>query len=331
MPLKSPVDNITIKKGTPSQPVRLVGFKTPPKAGDPIVCVASEQIAEDLVSRRQAIQDRERSKEDSGDPNSNFSQVIISGRESMTATGTERKLDKYDLDLEGGGTIRIPVVIKAKADGSVAAVRDSLVALGGESSFDLNIDIVAEGVGPLSRNDIEMAKASAATVFCFDVKNNDKTVLAMAEAEGVPIHEYDVIYSLLDEAKELFTEYLPPIPVETIHGKAKVQEVFSISGGKETIAGLSVLDGHLYKSSVEPGNKSTAVSYRVIRNGERVSPEGTIVTASSLKKFKDDAESVRQGEECGLSLNGTNDFEEGDVIECFSVKMVKSFNSKSSK
>ena len=309
----------------PSQPVRVVGFKTPPKAGDPIVCVASEQVAEDLVSRRLAIQNQQRSQEDSGDPNSNFSQVIISGRESMTATGTERKLEKYDLNLEDNGPIRIPVVVKAKADGSVAAVRDSLLMLGKESSFDLNIDIVAEGVGQLSRTDIEMAKASNATVFCFDVKNNDKAVLAMAEAEKVPIHEFDVIYSLLDEAKELFTEYLPPVPVETVHGKAVVQALFSISGGKDTIAGLKVLDGNIYKTSVEIDKKATPVHFRVIRNGKRVSPDDKSVTSTSLRKFKEDVESVRQGEECGLSLFGITDYEEGDVIECFSVKMTKSF------
>ena len=280
-----------------------------------------------MIARRLAIKNQQRSQDaQSGEgSNSNFSQIIITGRESMTAAGTEKKLEKYDLDMEDTGPIRIPVVVKANADGSVAAVRDSLLMLGTESSFDLNIDIVAEGVGPLTRTDIEMAKASNAAVFCFDVKNNDKTVLAMAEAEKVPIHEYDIIYALLDNAKELFTEYLPLVPVETVHGKATVQAVFSISGGKDTVAGLKVLDGSLYKSSVEMNGKATPVNFRVKRNGETVSPEGKGLTSTSLRKFKEDVESARQGEECGLSLSGITEYEEGDVIECFSVKMTKSF------
>lgn len=303
-----------------------MGFKTPPKAGDPVVCVANEKIAEDLISRRLAIQERQRSQdEESSDPNSNFSQVIISGRESMTEAGTEKKLQKYELNLEKTGPIRIPVVVKANADGSVAAVRDSLVSLGAESSFDLNIDVVAEGVGPLTMTDIEMAKISNAAVFCFDVKNNDKNILAMAEAEDVSIHEYKIIYSLLDNAKELFTEYLPPIPIETVHGKAVVQAVFSISGGKETVAGLKVLDGQLYKSSVEIEGKATPISFRVVRDGKPVAFEGERLAATSFRKFKEDVESVRQGEECGLSLSGVTHYEEGDVIECFSTKMIKSF------
>ena len=169
------VNDKTLKKGSPSQPIRVVGFKSTPKAGDPFMCVASEQVADDLVQRRLAHQSKLSSHADEG--NSNFSQVIISGRESMTSIGTERKLGKYDLSLENTGPIRIPIIVKAKADGSVAAVRDSLKMLGKESSFDLDIDIIAQGVGPLTTSEIEMAKESNAVVFCFDIRNQHKHVL----------------------------------------------------------------------------------------------------------------------------------------------------------
>lgn len=243
----------------------------------------------------------------------------------MTAFGTEKTLQKYDIDLEDKGPIRIPIIVKAKADGSVAAVRDSLQELGRESSFDINVDTIAQGVGPLTRSEIEMAKESDACVFCFDIKTQDKSVLALAEAEGVKVMEYDVIYSLLDDAKDVFMEYLPPVPVEVVHGKAAVQAIFSISGGKETIAGLKVTEGTLYKSKVEKDNKKSEIHFRVIRNGERVSPEGETIRALSLKKFKEDVENVRNGEECGLGLSGFVDFEEGDIIECYSLEMKKSF------
>jgi translation initiation factor IF-2 len=319
------VNDKQVKKGLPSQPVRIVGFKTIPKAGDALVCVASEQVADDLVERRKALKNKDLTVSD--DPNSPFSQVIISGRESMTSTGTERRLQRYDLAMEDTGPIRIPIVVKAKADGSVAAVRDALKMLGKESSFDINVDPIAEGVGMLTRGEIEMAKESNAAVFCFDVKTQDKTVMNLAEAEGVAVHEFDVIYSLLDQAKEVFTQYLPPVQFETTHGKATVQAVFSINNDKDRVAGLRVLDGNIYKSSVN-GDKKSPVSFRVIRDGERISPEGDQIRATSLKKFKDDVESVRHGEECGLSLTGDIDFKEGDVIECYSIEMRKAFSKK---
>lgn len=320
----SPVNGKALKKGLPSQPVRIVGFKTTPKAGDPIVCVATEQVADDLVERRLAMQDKHRAANVSDDPNSPFSQVIISGRESMTNAFTERKLERYDLSLEDTGPIRIPIVVKAKADGSVAAVRDSLKQLGEESSFEINVDPIAEGVGVLTMGEIEMAKESDAAVFCFDIRNQDKAVVALAEAEGVRIHEFDVIYSLLDHAKEVFTEYLPASPVEKVHGKATVQAIFSVNNDKDKIAGCRVLDGHLHKGSAEADKPIT--NFRVFRDGELVTPEGEELRATSLKKFKEDVETVRAGEECGLSLTGTVDFQEGDVIECYTIEMRKTFS-----
>ena len=315
------VNDKQIKKGLPSQPVRIVGFKTTPKAGDPIICVATEQIADDLVERRLALKSKDILVSD--DPSAPYSQVIISGRESMTTAGTERRLLRYDLSLDADGPIRIPIVVKAKADGSVAAVRDALKLLGQESSFDINVDPIAEGVGMLTQGEIQMAKESNAAVFCFDVRNQDKAVLALAESEGVPIHEFDVIYSLLDHAKEVFTEYLPPVQFERVHGKAKVLAVFKINNDKETVAGLSVLDGHLYKRKTDA---DVPVSFRVLRDGEMVSPEGEDVRATSLKRFKEDVERVRNGDECGLALTNVVDFQEGDIIECYSVEKRRIFS-----
>jgi translation initiation factor IF-2 len=184
--------------------------------------------------------------------------------------------------------------------------------------------VVAEGVGALTATEIAMAKESNACIFCFDIKNQDKTVLALAEAEGVRIHEYDVIYTLLDEAKEIFTAYLPALSIETVHGKAKVQAVFEINNGKDTVAGLKVLEGVMHKNFVD-GDKAKAARYRVVRGGTKVTTDILGVKASTLKKFKEEVESVRHGDECGLSFSKALDFQEGDVIECFSVEMKKSF------
>jgi translation initiation factor IF-2 len=258
-----------------------------------------------------------------------FSQVILSGCESKTAAFTVRKLEKYDLDLDQGDAIRIPVVLKAGADGSVSAVHDAMLSLSKQSSFDINLDVIAEGVGPLTATEIAMAKESNACIFCFDIKTQDKTVVALAEAEGVKIHEYDVIYTLLDEAKEVFTTYLPPLSIETVHGKAKVQAVFEINNGKDKVAGLKVLEGFLHKSFAD-GDKAKAARYRVVRGGTKLTTAEHAVKASTLKKFKEEVESVRHGEECGLSFSKALDFQEGDVIECFSVEMKRSFTSAAS-
>jgi translation initiation factor IF-2 len=317
------VNDKTIKKGLPSQPVRIIGFKTPPKAGDPIVCVASEEIADDLVARRLAIKQKQSPENRAAGPKANFSQVIVSGRESMTVSGTEKKLEKYGLNLDDTGPIRIPVIVKAHADGSVAAVRDSLCALGQESSFEILVDTIAEGVGPLTRTEVEMAKESNAAIFCFGIKQQDKAVLSLAEADGIFVHQYDIIYSLLDDAKEVFTGYLPAVPTEIVHGSACVKAVFDMSGGKDSIAGLKVLDGTFHRSEVLIDDTSTAVHFRVIRNGERVSPEK--LRASSLRKFKEDVDSVRHGDECGLALSDYVDFKEDDIIECYSIVKKKSF------
>lgn len=227
-------------------------------------------------------------------------------------------MEKYDLNFDDNGRIRIPVIIKADADGSVAAVTESLVNLGAESkAFDIFVDPIQVGVGPLTSSDIELAKESNAAVFCFGLKSQEKSIMSMAEAEDVPVREYDVIYSLIDDAKEVFTAYLPPSRFETVHGKANVQKIFIING-KEQIAGLKVMDGTIYKKEADVSGNQLTCYFRVLRGGQVIIPE---VEASSLKKFKDDVENVRGGEECGLGLSGFHEFEEGDIIECYSVEM----------
>jgi translation initiation factor IF-2 len=172
-----------------------------------------------------------------------------------------------------------------------------------------------------------MAKESGAFIFSFGVKQNDKDALSMAEAEGVAVRSHDVIYSLLDDAKEVFASLLPPVPIEVVHGKAKVQAVFDVNNNKdaERIAGLSVLDGTLYKGKAKD-SKGALIDchYRVLRKGVCVSSESAL-KVSSLRKVKEDVDDVRRGEECGLGLLNFSDFEKDDVIECYSVEIKRAF------
>jgi translation initiation factor IF-2 len=240
----------------------------------------------------------------------------------------QRIHDKYDMEIGAStDTIRIPIVIKADADGTLAALRESMVAIGEESFLDIVIDPIGQGIGPITTSDVEMAKLSNAAIFSFNVKQTDKEALAMIDTEGVSMKQNNVIYSLLDDAKDIFANYLPTTRVEHIHGKATIQAVFEINNSTERakIAGLRVTSGamHREKAATRGGSAPVTCHYRVMRNGEQVSPKGENVTATSLKKVKADVEEVKKGEECGLGLDGYHNYLEGDIIECYSVQEEK--------
>jgi translation initiation factor IF-2 len=132
-----------------------------------------------------------------------------------------------------------------------------------------------------------------------------------------------VIYTLLDEAKVEFAKYLAPEPVEVIHGRGKVQAVFTIGGKVEKVAGLIVQEGTLFKAKVKATkdslvSKAVTCQYRVLRGGTTVVDA---LAATSLKHFKEDVEEVGRGKECGISLTGHDDYEKDDEIQCFSIQM----------
>jgi translation initiation factor IF-2 len=308
----------------PSQPVRIIGFKSLPKAGDPIICVESEEKAELLIERRAAL----------GIPDQNMRTADEgpSTLEVMGVNAQHRKLqmiyDKYNMDQNAvATTIRIPVLLKADADGTLAALRESIVAIGNESSLDIVIDPIGLGIGTVTTSDVSMAKDSNAAIFSFNVKQNDKEAISFLESEGVVWKSSNVIYTILDAAKEVFAKYLPSTTVEHVHGKAVVQAVFEITKGKarERIAGLKVMNGNLFLEKASVLGTSLNCHYRVIRNGEMVSGEGEVVTAASLRKVKEDVQEVRNGDECGLGLSGFEDFQNGDVIECYSMESKNEF------
>lgn len=310
------VNDKVLKCGLPSQPVRIVGFKSLPRAGDPIICVESEEVAEEMVEQRLAM--------DVDDPvdrpmSSNDVEIHINGMRSRDTRRAAKVIELAGLE-DGDGTIRIPIVVKADADGSLSAVRDSLISLGVKSKHKVIVDPIQEGIGEITPTDIQMAKESDACIFAFGLKRIDQAVLNLAEAEGVIIRSNDIIYSLLDDAKQTLGRYLPPQPSEQIHGRASIQATFVVTteGTEEKVAGLKVLEGNLYKAK---GPTNVHTQFRVYRNGSLISPENKTIKASSLRKFKELVESVRHGEECGLGLSGFDEFEKGDEIVCYSVEM----------
>ena len=133
----------------------------------------------------------------------------------------------------------------------------------------------------------------------------------------------------MEQAKEEFSKYLPVVPVEAVHGRAKVKAIYEIGGVDSTIAGLQVLDGTLYKDkTTNKKGESLNCQYRVFRNNQLISSlngEEQGIYASTLKHFKEDVDEVGRGKECGLSLTDYSDFQEGDEIECFSIEMKREF------
>ena len=321
------VNNKIIKSGLPSQPVRIVGFKSLPKAGDPLMIVESEEVAEQMLEQRRAL-DLSTSERPDG-PRSDV-ELHITGMRRGDTWRVKKFTNKAAIE-ESDGTVRIPIIVKADADGSLAAVRESLLNIGDDSKHAVVIDPIMEGIGEVTPSDIQMAKESEATIFSFGSIRVDQSTMNLAEAEGVLICCNNIIYSLLDEAKVVLGSYLPLIPKEHTHGRAAVKAIFSIDteNGEEMIAGLNVLEGNIYKSNapLSGEDSSTIVNadchFRIYRDGKLISPDDQSVTASSLRRFKELVESVRLGEECGLGLSGFTDFEEGDEIECYSVEMKK--------
>jgi len=330
------VNNKPIKKAGPSQPVRIIGFKSLPKAGDPIICVQSEDIAEEIIERR------ERNIASNGGKESFRADGISEAEMDLQITGvaskhgsmTKQLLKKYgrndDLD-DGGGRaeeaeIRIPILLKADADGTLAALRDSVLNLSQESKLNLCIDPIELSIGHVTSSDVRLARDSGASILCFNLKGaKDKDAMNLAVTEGVNIRSNSVIYRLLDEAKGIFSEHFPPVQVEVVHGNAIVKTVFDINNNKDAakIAGLIVRDGVLYLDKCSNENGVLNCEYRVKRGDKVISPPG--IRANSLRKSKDDVNDVHRGDECGLGLFNYTDLNEGDVIECFSTEMKNVF------
>jgi len=335
-----PVNNKSVKRASPSQPIRIVGLKSLPKAGDPIVCVKSEEIANELISRREALASLNEKDDDSyrADASKAKLDLIITGGASKKGFMANNVLKKYGRDdknfgLDGDAAeeeevdeqIRIPVILKADADGTLAALRDTLLAIQHESKLDLCIDPVEVSIGHVTLSDVHMAAESGAAIFCFNLKGSkDKPAMSLAASSNVQIRSNDVIYRLLEEAKDVFSEYCPATPVEKIHGQALVQAVYDINNNKdaERVAGLIVNEGKLYLDKLKTDSGSLVCEYRIKRGKEIVADR---LRAKSLRRVKEEVKDVRRGEECGLNLIDYTDVEKGDIIECYSVEMKRIF------
>jgi translation initiation factor IF-2 len=227
-------------------------------------------------------------------------------REKMAArqTGMRGSLEQMMSQLKTSGRKEFPLLIKGDVQGSIEAILGALDKLGTD---EVGARVIYSGAGGITESDVTLAEASGAAVIGFNVRAH-KEAREAAEAAGIEIRYYDIIYNLVDDVKKAMSGLLPPTLRETMLGNAAILEVFKISK-VGNIAGCRVTDG-----TVERG-----ANVRLIRDNVVVH-QGKL---SQLKRFKDDAREVVAGQECGMAFENYQDMKAGDVIECYRVETVQ--------
>ena len=224
-------------------------------------------------------------------------------RDAKVQAGARGTLDEMFSQIQAGEVKEIPVVVKADVQGSVEAIVQSAQNLSNE---EVSVRVLHTGVVGINESDVTLAKASNAMMVGFNVRANAQA-RQLAEAEGLDIRYYAIIYDLVDDLKSMLTGMLAPQIRETFLGNAAIKEVFNITKVGR-VAGCEVTEGVVRRGS----------RVRLLRD-DVVIHEGAL---STLKRFKDEVREVTQGFECGMAFENYQDIKEGDVIECFDVEEI---------
>ena len=269
-----------VKTAGPSTPVEILGLSSVPDAGETFVACENEKDAR------------------------SFAETYISEGKARLLEETRSRLSLDDLfsQIQSGDVKELNIIVKADVQGSVEAVKQSLVKLSNE---EVVVKIIHGGVGAINESDVSLASASNAIIIGFNVRP-DPTAKLTADNEGIDIRLYKVIYNAIEDVEAAMKGMLDPVFEEKILGHAEIRQIFKASG-IGNIAGSYVLDG-----TFERGCK-----VRITREGTQIF-EGDL---ASLKRFKDDVKEVKAGYECGLVFEGFNDLMELDQVEAY--KMVE--------
>jgi len=274
----------SVPEAAPSTPVEVLGFSAAPDAGDRVAAVESEARAREITEYRE----RQR-------------------REKLAAKGAgvaRTSLSDMLSNMKTVGRKEMPIVIKGDVQGSLEAIVTALEALGNE---EVGARILHGGVGGITESDVTLAVASKAVIIGFNVRAH-KEARELAEAQGVEIRYYNIIYNLVDDVKAAMSGMLPPTLRETMLGNAQILEIFSISKVGQ-VAGCRVTDGVVQRGA----------HVRLIRDNVVVH-EGKL---STLKRFKDEVPIVQAGQECGMAFENYEKMQKGDVIECYNVEEIR--------
>ena len=270
-----------IKTAGPSTPVEILGLSEVPNAGEVMMVMDSEKEARSVAEK-----------------------FIAYGREKMLSeTKQQLSLDDLFNQIQAGSVKELNIIVKADVQGSVEAVKQSLVKL---SNDEVAVKVIHGGVGAITESDVNLAAASNAIIIGFNVRPEPAAKDA-ASAEKVDLRLYRVIYNAIEDIEAAMKGMLDPEFVEKVTGHAEVRQIFKASG-VGTIAGSYVLDGTIQRDS----------SARIIRDGIVVH-EGKL---ASIQRGKDAVKEVRSGFECGLVMESYNDIKEADQIESFIMEEV---------
>ena len=267
-----------VKEAGPSTPVEILGLSDVPNAGEVLVATENDKEAK------------------------HFAATFVSENKNRLLEETKAKMSLDDLfnQIQEGNLKELNIVVKADVQGSVEAVKQSLVKLSNE---EVVVKIIHGGVGAINESDVTLASASNAIIIGFNVRP-DATAKTIAEQEGVDLRLYRVIYQALEDVEAAMKGMLDPVFEEKVIGHAEVRQIFKASG-VGNIAGSYVLDGIFQRGC----------SVRITREGSQIF-EGLL---ASLKRFKDDVKEVRAGYECGLVFEGFNDIQEFDQVEAYTM------------
>ena len=270
-----------VKEATPGTPVLIMGWDEVPTAGDTFDVMESEKDA-----RASAAEAEGRSRSE----------------EFVVPSATER-LSQLLERMRSADEAELRLIIKADANGSLEAIRDAIGKIAREGG---RITTIQASVGGITENDVSLAEVTEAVIIGFNVRP-DGNARREAEAKGIEVRTYRVIYELLEEIEQMLVGRLAPDEIEAVLGAAAVRAVFKVPRAG-TVAGCYVTEGDMLRNA----------RARLIRQGVVVY-EGRI---ASLRRFKDDVRSVAAGFECGIGLENFNDVKEGDIIEAFELKEV---------
>ena len=268
------------KEAGPSIPVEIQGLSEVPAAGEEVIVLPDERKAREIALFRQG----------------KFRDVKLAKQQAA-------KLESMLEQMGEGEVQNLPLIVKADVQGSQEALVHALLKL---STDEVRVQIVHGAVGGISENDVNLATASKAVIIGFNTRA-DAQARKLAEANGVDIRYYNIIYDAVDDVKAAMSGMLAPEKRETVTGMVEVRQVFKVPK-VGTVAGCMVTDGVVKRSS----------SVRVLRNNV-VIHTGEL---DSLKRFKDDVKEVKQGFECGMSIKNFNDIVEGDQFEVFEITEV---------
>ena len=265
-----------VKEAGPSTPVEILGLSDVPNAGEILVQTDNDKEAK------------------------NFAATFVAENKKNLLEETKAKMSLDDLfnQIQEGNLKELALVVKADVQGSVEAVKQSLVKLSNE---EVAVRVIHGGVGAINESDVMLATASSAIIIGFNVRP-DTNAKSMAEQNGVDIRLYRVIYQAIEDVEAAMKGMLEPVYEEKVIGHAEVRQLFKASG-VGTIAGSYVLDGTFQRGC----------KVRISREGNQIF-EGNL---ASLKRFKDDVKEVRSGYECGLVFEGFNDLQEFDQVEAY--------------